>query len=142
MEANELRIGNFVNLTAEGHENEPDLFQWALEDYDFYEDSMQFVEPIPISKDWLLKLGFKGLDHFTIADSMTIDLGRNRQLSIGCVGNPNEMIFIQEINASNAKKIDDLVCIWNYDYDGFLHVHQLQNLYFALTGKELTITEI
>lgn len=44
----------------------------------------------------LIEIGFKELPHPTIMNSVIYDLGRNRQLSVGCAGTPNEMIFICE----------------------------------------------
>ena len=56
MEAKELRISNLVHLIADGHENEPDLLIWELEDYEFYENKMEYIKPIPLTEEWLLKL--------------------------------------------------------------------------------------
>ena len=96
------------------------------------------VRPISLTEEWLLKFGFEKIPHFTISNSLVKSIGRNRQLSIGCVGNPNEMLFLQEIDV-DGKTINDLICLHNWDYDKELHVHQLQNLYYALTREELTI---
>ncbi len=73
-----------------------------------------------ITKDFLLSVGFKPLPHFTVGDSMLFDLGRRRHLSVGSAGTPNEVVFICQVDPSNPKNITDLVCLHNYDYDGFL----------------------
>ncbi len=66
--------------------------------------------PIPLTKEWLSKFGF-------------VD---NRLYAKGCYGN-------------------GIIGIWFdgekgcYDIAQFEYVHQLQNLYFSLTNKELAI---
>ena len=110
MEAKELRISNLVHLIADGHENEPDLLIWELEDYEFYENKMEYIKPIPLTEEWLGKCDFKfkefGLYNFSIS---------NRIVS-------KRIFFMID---GYAKQI--------------YYLHQLQNLYFALTGTELTI---
>lgn len=75
-------------------------------------------KPIPLTEEWLLKFGFEKTErnYFEIFD-MLIDLdSRNFHLSVG--NHPNSFEY-------ELKRPD--------------YVHQLQNLYFALTGKELEI---
>ena len=83
----------------------------------------------------------KKIPHFTVTNSYTLDIGRNRIVSVGNVGTPNEMIWLCQINDKDKNKIDDLICLRNYDYDGYTHVHTLQNLIHSLTGTELTLTD-
>lgn len=96
---------------------------------------------IPLDEHVFLKCGAYQLPYFTVMNSFYLDLGRNRELSIGSVGTPNLMVFIQEIEKDEngkAIKVCDLVCIHNFDYDGKLYLHQLQNMYYWLSGgKEL-----
>lgn len=73
---------------------------------------------IPLSKEWLVRFGFTKED--------MADLGNFFYLTIS-----NEM----ELNINNGT-------IWMGEYDtGVEHVHQLQNLYFALTQKELSLKD-
>ena len=75
----------------------------------------EVIKPIPITKDWLLdKFGFKENGEFKF------DLGRFQ---------------IQNYRTQTAIQLD---CFCYNDLK-IKHVHQLQNLYFALTEKELTI---
>lgn len=67
------------------------------------------ITPIPLTEDWLLKFGFE-----CIQDLIT-DLQSN----------VFEAVF--RLDEFTINQIMDL------------HVHQLQNLYFALTSEELTI---
>lgn len=89
-----------------------------------------------MKKQDLLNLKFKEISHFTIGDSMTYDLGRHRQLSVSCVGTPNEMCFLIELdNENKPTKITDLICVHNYDYDGYLSEAKITALINAITYK-------
>ena len=90
-----------------------------------------------MTRDDLINIGFKELPHFTIGNNLIYDLGRNRQLSITCLGEFNEMVFICGIDEINEKKITDLVCIHNYDYDGFLTIEKIKSLIFGIMGENL-----
>ncbi len=96
------------------------------------------IKPIPLTGEWLKDFGFWQFDYYTIQNTWNISLERNRVLSIGNVATPNEMVFLYEVNKEHIKEV---VTIRNYDYDSKMYVHQLQNLYYALTGEELTIKE-
>ena len=80
-----------------------------------------------INKNICLNLGFKALEHFTIADNLIFDLGRNKQLSIGAVGTPNEMICLTESDPDDYKKITDVIILHNYDYDGYISEEKLKS---------------
>jgi hypothetical protein len=83
----------------------------------------------------LIELGFKELPHSTITASLTYDLGRNRQLSFGSIQTPNEMLYIYEVDEKDPRKINDLVCLRNYDYDGYTSLEQIKTLITFLTGR-------
>lgn len=87
------------------------------------------------SRSILLGLGFNELPHSTITASLIYDLGRNRQLSFGSIGTPNEMLYIYEIDEKEPKKITDLVCLRNYDYDGFTSLEQIKSIINLITGR-------
>lgn len=90
-----------------------------------------------LNREEVLKLGFQEIPHFTVMNSLVYDLGRNRWLSIGDLGNPNEMMFIYECDKDDGRIIDDLVCLHNYDYDGYLTLDKLSLLltFFAENNK-------
>jgi hypothetical protein len=124
MKAEELRIGNWYQWYAEGK-----YYEYQVIQSDFSNDcNFLNFEPIPLTEEWLVKFGFKKkyCSHF---DS-----------------------FFIGINPVTKDWMFDIVWIKsmiNYSYQGFPFyrnghfriesVHQLQNLYFALTGTELTI---
>jgi len=153
MKANELRIGNLIGMDLkEFPQNYFKVFEvaesamkvsdsWLSDegDFDYYDSDL--MEGIKLTEDWLIKLGFERLPHFTVTNSIIKNIGRNRVISVGSVGTPNEMIWLCEIDPFDPKHITDLVCLHNYDYDGILTVHKIQNLHFALTGEELILTK-
>ena len=90
---------------------------------------------LKMTNEDLIAIGFEHNKHFTINNSVIYDLGRNRHLSAGCVGTPNEMIWLCYMIDRNNEFIDDLVCVHNYDYDGFITVEKVKLLITALTGR-------
>ena len=136
MKANELRIGNFVNLFL-GIDDNGANFRLLTIDGVMREMSGQFylinhtwieisnnIEPIPLTEEWLLKFGFQKR-----ADGMSVDW------HIG-------------INEITHDWLFDIKWIDGFEYPFYRngrhvikYVHQLQNLYFALTGEELTLNK-
>jgi hypothetical protein len=112
MNPKELRIGNHVLLNGKPLE----VRSIYSNDY-FGKPVMQSeYKPIPITKEWLLEFGWKQCDSFTEAYHFN---------GFRFVLTENE----QWIEYSDNEAID------------IKYVHQLQNLYFALTGEELTINK-
>ena len=130
MKANELRLGNYVNVPI------PEQCPFRIDDFECL--SYEFIkvaqkqmingkevhpltwygndlQPIPLTEEWLLKFGFENL-------SLTPKFD----------GSKCNFTFYWEV--------DEIVLRENYE-DIFItrisYVHQLQNLYFALTGEEL-----
>ena len=124
MRANELRIGNYVNLML-NHEDYETL-TITTKDLEYIEKNQGDYQPIPLTEEWLLKFGFVKINH---------------QMSL----NDSSMTYHYELNGDDRH--------WQLYFDGrvfsinesklrlFLHhnkyLHQLQNLYFAVTGEEL-----
>jgi len=73
----------------------------------------EFCKPIPLTEEWLLKFGYKLYHDYVWVNDNTDVLGR-----------------IDKFKDDVARSI--------YPRLEIKYVHQLQNLYFALTGKELT----
>ncbi len=85
-----------------------------------------------LTRDDLLNIGFKEIPHFTIMNSVVFDLGRNRFLSAGSVGTPNEMLYISEVDENEQTRITDLICLHNYDYDGYITLEKISTLISAI----------
>jgi hypothetical protein len=81
-----------------------------------------------MTRDDLKDIGFKEMPHFTVMNSLVYDLGRNRSLSIGDLGNPNEMVFLCERDYDDPRKINDLICLRNYDYDGYTKLEDIKSI--------------
>lgn len=80
-----------------------------------------------ITKEYLLGKGFKDVPHLILPSNWVLDIGRLRSISIGSLGTPNEMVFLSQ--KDHPKDIcPDLVCVHNYDYDGFLTIEKLESL--------------
>ena len=83
-------------------------------------DEGEEVKPIPLTEEWLLKFGF---------DS-----------------DPYQDMYVLGWLKINCDKTRGGLELWVENITGNVvylqHVHSLQNLYFALTGEELTIKTI
>jgi hypothetical protein len=115
MKANELRVGNWV-YDIRGEQN----IQCDLQ---FMKQAHDRLYPIPITEEWLLKFGF---------DKHPNPNGTRSW----CYYKDRERWVIQSMLDLNSFSfgITPLKPELNF-------VHQLQNLYFALTGEELEILE-
>lgn len=109
MKSNELRIGNLVS--KEGLVYEADFITIRM---------AQNYKPIPLTEELLLKFGFEEYgdihDNFMYKDWIWYSL--------------NEKCLDIRRGESHP---------WTLIPLSIKYVHQLQNLYFALTGEELTI---
>jgi hypothetical protein len=117
MRANELRIGNIIRFSEDGAIFTIDSIEQqglsVQNEKEIAWINLDEFEPIPLTEDWLLKFGLEkqGLNKFW--------------------KNPLFLHF----------RVENCVFIVNEKYVYLSHVHQLQNLYFALTGEELTYTQ-
>lgn len=115
MEANELRLGNYVNKLGVDLVVGIDDIRDIIVDNDF--DIEQFA-PIPLTHEKLLELGFE-FDDYEDYDFEFFSIRKE--------GNVFYYNPITEYYESMRIKID--------------YVHQLQNLYFALNNQEITINK-
>ena len=140
--ANELRIGNFVKSGKGIYKvagiHIPNEFRCQSLD-GFIIDVPCLYQPIPINEEWLLKFGFeKGAndwygiiyntdwshDELNCDEIMKIDYNvKSQRLAIYDNIEESDMVNILSYPIYTANQIK--------------YVHQLQNLYFALTQKEL-----
>lgn len=121
MKASELRIGNYVK--CECLDFEEDYIQLdnihqkgTIKNDNPY--SIVELKPIPLTEEWLIKFGFKIYGKDDIPNSPS-------DWNWGKIGFNISLTY-------ETKKVQ-------YTNINLEYVHQLQNLYFALTGQELII---
>ena len=115
MKSNELRVGNWVNYWGDNIKfDEIDLSDLFNPSIDIYETDL---EPIELTEEILLKCGFEKRED-------------------------------GDYNLFKYSEVDIVICSdfssWkcdgiNFSVNYIKYLHQLQNLYFALTNKELEI---
>jgi hypothetical protein len=130
MKANELRFGNLVDYYGEVVTiNSIDDMDVGFSDYVTFDyPSLEEINPIPLTEEWLVRFGFE------------------KRISSVCDS------FYIGVNPVTKDWLFDITWLKNmidYSYEGFpfyrnghftiKYVHSLQNLYFALTGEELTL---
>jgi hypothetical protein len=122
MKAEELRLGNLVSNMNPRHNDSILIIESIGDNHEvnvFYRKYLlSELEPIPLTEEWLLKFGFKwkGL----------IAKGRYLTLFTPC---GKALVFKDNYFIFSGVTIEIQI----------KYVHQLQNLYFALTGEELTL---
>jgi len=120
MNAHELRNGNWLHseLTNKDFQVNPDDIRSIWLGYD-----RGMVKPIPLTEEWLLKFGFR----------TRTTTGHSVQYFIGF--NPITHDWLFDILWLNG----DSVPFYKNVFHKINYVHQLQNLYFALTWEELKL---
>ena len=125
MKANELRIGNYIKFHNTITKVEVfSIWDNLIQSDNFAERQLKDFEPILLTEEWLLKFGFSNREGFSY-----------NEWFIGFNPITHDWMF-------------DICWLVGHDYPFYRnghfaikYVHQLQNLYFALTGEELTIKE-
>ncbi|WP_426473425.1 hypothetical protein [Chryseobacterium balustinum] len=141
MNSKELRIGNWVEFNGKhgivitiGKKSVIIELGTKIKEHSAYTESenpnLDEIKPIPLDEEWLLKFGFKNI---------TLKYQENSEL-IGLYLENLDSYLTFDNNEWRLEQDDD----WrdggnHHDLPNFEFVHQLQNLYFALTGKELTL---
>lgn len=113
MKVNEFRIGNLFNQFGNVH-----CVTWCtLKELENAPEDQLWCKPIPLTEEWLLRFGFENnyIQYEWTNWGMWVEKGLAYEyiVSHGFANTKSELISIK-------------------------YVHQLQNLYFALTGEELT----
>jgi len=120
MNPRDLRIGNYVhtdtifNGMIESISAYGKVYCWGRDENWQPTDTLDSyghhrISPVPITEEWLKRFGFEKDNNFTW---LTVEM--------------------------NIQQRVDGFYIWLGSDLKIEHVHQLQNLYFALTGEELT----
>lgn len=116
VKSNELRIGNIVTDEFGGERVIVSLNKKSI-DFEYgITDMYDMCDPIQLSEEWLLKMGFEKTNGEFKKARFRIYQPVNYTGFLFCEGS----LVLREIK----------------------YVNQLQNLYFALTGEELTYTSI
>lgn len=141
MNAKELRIGNYVNvinpgwsqyhgkpLEVTGIEKRSDKHFpksehiISMETGDFQGNICQFEEfvtHIPLTEQWLLDFGF---------EKKKGEIPENIDFNIGY------------FKVQQHLEVQDFICLNTDPHVSIKNIHQLQNLYYALTGHDLIYT--
>lgn len=136
--AQELRIGNLIQWEDDSNEIEEITGIYKKGDNDFvsFKSGAALLDefiPVPLTEEWLLRFGFRKIHN--------------------AFGRPCYAIYVDDNLCIEAEENVIKVCLTTDHYEketsdvgirDFINmpVHQLQNLYFALTGKELELKEI
>lgn len=121
MKANELRIGNWVFRTELSKTFHSKISAYTLSCAG-HDGIIDFLSPIPLTPEILEKAGF-------VKDS-GIDVYKNGRLRVWVGARGKFLCYLIEENTTTG----------HYIPNSFVALHQLQNLYFALTGEELNIS--
>ena len=116
MEAKELRIGNYVEINAPIIDKNIRIDIYHISEL---KHNKNFFKPIPITEEILLKCGF----YKTTENAGNLICFKKGKYTIAKWINNKWQFWINTISLYNLPQ----------------YLHQLQNLYFALTGKELEI---
>lgn len=123
MKATDLRIGNYYDHHGTVTQVTPTTIE------DVYQSERIWCKPIQLTEEWLIKFGFEKQ-----YDEGVYEKNNNRiELIIWGDADP-EWKF--------RKILGNHLNYWRHSMPAVKHVHQLQNLFFALCGEELQIQNI
>lgn len=127
MQSNELRIGNLVYKSLKSGNGRKVENRIGCQDIVRIEENIGSFnyEPIPITEEWLLKFRF-------IYNGWNYDFERYVFHAQG----KNEKLEFYNTEFGIRKNKEVFNISYKIDY-----VHQLQNIFFALTGTELTLKD-
>lgn len=119
VKANELRIGNWIMFDGNLTQVDLGLFDmWGDVDID------ERLNPIALTPEILEKCGFEK-DEDANSDIYQLDIGRKS--------------FRIQLSTTSIIFKFDVGMDWTSDIDAPEYLHQLQNLFFALSGEELPL---
>ena len=128
MEAREIRIGNYVYVDWVDSGRKLEInhgVHYGTETMVMnvtptgYGIALSFVAPIPLTEDWLIKFGFEKSKHWYTIGGIAISTDMNR--------------LTQKVDGMYVEIYNQFKCP--------KYVHKLQNLYYELTGEELTVSK-
>jgi hypothetical protein len=134
MNANELRLGNYIQDTnypervcrvfrlTQGNDFNITYHYDRVCECSYANERKESLQPIPLTEEWLMKFGFK----------LTISNKDSGYKQYGINKNGFDIMFSIDCNCCPECFIENIGIEITY-------VHQLQNVFFALCGEELTI---
>lgn len=130
LEASELRIGNYVRAKSPEISTFTEPVEVCITYLEMFCRPRQAVhfEPIPLTEDWLLKFGWSKNGNEIDTLNQLYDLDQNKIPFTLMSGDIGFWLIENWVSPRNLCHIE------------IKYVHQLQNLCFALTGEELTLT--
>jgi len=145
LKANELRMGNAIMskagiVTVSSMIDASDGYYIGMSEYLCSSNIIEFTG-IPLTEEWLLRLGFRKLEPVN-GDTYRI----LTQYSL----NNGDFVVERVYLGFNIYHVAGMFCNLKKNsatthsiipHGNLKSVHQLQNLYFALTGLELTLTD-
>ena len=115
--ANELRTGNYLNFNVIDKPFKITAKEIMIIEKGQMNDSQNYYfEPIPLSDQWLIYFGGEK--------------------------DGNDFHFLRYTIYKPASYVGFLFCEGNLILREIKYVHQLQNLYFALIGEELSVSSV
>lgn len=144
IQPNELRIGNLLLFNRQSDDGDYILRVTQIKENGYYAEGDEVyptrhefgeISGIPLTPEWMEKLGFVAEEmrsikvHFTYGgESLTT----------------NQPALKYYIPGKQAFELRQSEGAWREQLYGriVLHVHQLMNLFHALTGEELTVKEM
>lgn len=128
MEAKELRIGNWVNIcVGAGLEQQVIDLMCDCINTKYHECApFDLIYPIPITHEWFEKFGAVKDKHYNV--HYTLPLNGDYGYVMFVKNGDNSYMAFLHIGDSSVLLYEDIE-----------YVHQLQNLYFAISGEELTL---
>ena len=136
MEVKELRIGNYFKPDSLGEE--PFKVITAKDIVEIESDPLDdYYKPIPLTEEWIEKFGFELFDYEELEHE---DFPNFFYKSYKIYPRETKRYYY-EITNTPDDKFDFVIKVEFADeilISSIKYVHQLQNLYFALTNKELT----
>lgn len=128
LQPQELRIGNLINNGA--YDTDEAVLSIEIEDDGsafVNSESIEMWQPIPITEEWLLRLGFEKL-----GQCYRMKVTHFLQLTYLPYTILSENPKGRDLNLETIKP-------GHTEPTGKKYIHQLQNLYYSLTDKELEI---
>lgn len=133
MKANELRIGNKIWRPC-CYDEVVEIRESGIIGLDSLRGLLTYgeIEPIPVTEELLLKIGFKekgnGYLHYRDNnDELSIKFG----LGYVFVNHANLIFNPEDVTETNYSS--------SLEFPNTIHLHTLQNIWHLLTGKELEI---